>query len=464
MSYTTEAPLLNRRKLLQALIATGAYAAVRSVEKVPGVEAHEDHPYKFPLSDGSGWHFSTEGMVVPGEESSYPEGYSVRNPVWGEYQRLELEGVVGLPLSQTWSVEEDGHTTYFQAFQKQVLEVRQEADDTIAKVKGRAVFDELSRNGKDAWLEYNHSIPPVPWSQWAGDERKPQEQVEAEHYDLLNHVSPRMQEYFQRNPTWDWRDQYGLPMAVRDNMLRTQNAVLKEESGKVSLLPAGEIIRERTDGLIIPTESLLMELSERWRLHNFPFEGRDDGRRLPDSIVGSPLFVSEMRKVLEYMRNNAPAYYQDVLTYVYRMEQIPSGRPGQIHTNADTVRRIVYDSIEEELKDEGNIRQIASGIVHETHHNKLFWTGRQDGEKYGELSALKAQRQFLIDVGDTRYENFFQDIVNNIDDPAYQWWNPYLRRAQNSDVFVINRTDQAYLHPCNFSTRHTRGTHKSSLV
>lgn len=161
---------------------------------------------------------------------------------WTAFEELGGAGAVGYPISRRFAW--DGYVT--QAFQKLVLQWRPERD-AVAFVN---VFDELSKAGKDAWLQQERQVPRPGYPSAPGD---PWEMVVAKHLALLNE-NPAIRSAYLGTP--GWMDRYGLPVAVGDfgvvRVVRSQRAVFQQwlvdvpwaRAGQVVVANGGEVLRD----------------------------------------------------------------------------------------------------------------------------------------------------------------------------------------------------------------------------
>ncbi len=66
----------------------------------------------------------------------------------------------------------------------------------------------------------------------------------------------------------------------------------------------------------------------------------------------------------------------------------------------------------------------ASSLVHDAVHVREYWQGRPSYGRDGELAALQVQLEVLQALAAPQWiVDCTQQIVDNIDDPAYQYWN-----------------------------------------
>lgn len=207
-----------------------------------------------PIEEGM-FYNDTNGGASP------EQGYFVRGQMWNIYRGAGRENVWGFPVSRQWT---DGLGRVSQAFQRGIFQLTIVADGNVQQVEFANVFDELSRQGKDSWLEAVRSTPAS--ANWNSDAGLPWEGVVANHLAVLAE-NPAIRTAFLNNP--DWLNQYGLPMGYADfgnvQVLRAQRAVFQQwmedvpwaRKGEVIIALGGDIAKEA--GGIIPESALVLE-------------------------------------------------------------------------------------------------------------------------------------------------------------------------------------------------------------
>jgi hypothetical protein len=138
------------RNWIATLIAV-ALVAVAVVAGVPSV-AKAEIPPDYPIQDG---HFFTQGSQNLGGAPG--SGYSVTNldgiSFWDAYQSYGGVDGLGYPISRRFVWDDQ----VCQITEKAVLQW----NATAHQVQLVNIFDELSRLGKDDWLDKNKRIPPM---------------------------------------------------------------------------------------------------------------------------------------------------------------------------------------------------------------------------------------------------------------------------------------------------------------
>ena len=185
--------------------------------------------------DISGGHFFTQTNGQPAGTS--PAGYSVTDadgvPFWTEFRRLGGVTRVGYPMSRRFMW--DGFVT--QVFQKAVFQW-QPAEKKVFFIN---TFDQMSRAGKDDWLESFKSTPK-PLDGGVFDAGKSWDRIVADRLALLND-NPAIKAMYYSVP--DPISQFGLPTSrVTDKgnhyVIRLQRAVIQQWKTDVPWAKAGQ--------------------------------------------------------------------------------------------------------------------------------------------------------------------------------------------------------------------------------
>jgi hypothetical protein len=101
----------------------------------------------------------------------------------------------------------------------------------------------------------------------------------------------------------------------------------------------------------------------------------------------------------------------------------PSGRSGVVAVRAGTY---YVASHNEFVYDDPQVGAVsyASGMVHEAVHVREYWQGRPFEGRDVELTALRAQLEVtLLLPTPPELPLCLMEIIDNIDNPAYQYWN-----------------------------------------
>jgi hypothetical protein len=137
---------------------------------------------------------------------------------WSEFQRLGGVDQVGYPISQRFV--HGGFLT--QAFQKLVLQWRPDLGQAVPV----NVFDYLSTDARDAWLDQQRQVPLMPAA--SAEAGQPFDQVVAQRRAVFDPY-PGLAGFYDGAP--DAIDRFGVPVAVKDYdglvAVRLQRSVLQ---------------------------------------------------------------------------------------------------------------------------------------------------------------------------------------------------------------------------------------------
>lgn len=256
------------------------------------------------------------GMFYPIEGD---RGFAVGGDILEALQARGDTAVWGAPVSSEFTDEMGRKTQYFE---KGGFQVEDRGKDGKA-VSFVNIFDELSRLGKDAWLDSTRQVP-LP-QDWSSDQGKPWEQVVQSHLALTDsHLGLR--QAIDSNP--DWLDMYGLPVAIRDygdwvslRMQRANLQLLKKDlpygsTGEVLVANGGTVAKEAGD-LIPPYALEIRSLAEIQR--PFPHEiGTEvDSVRVINNGVRHGLNVTDFTRLNEVAASYAAQHGKKVEVRTY---------------------------------------------------------------------------------------------------------------------------------------------------
>lgn len=165
------------------------------------------------------------------------DGFAVMGAMAQAFQSRGGHPVWGQPISRSWQ-DDSGREN--QAFEKGIFQISSDGQGGYS-LEFANVFDELSRAGKDTWLDDVRQTPrPFDWS---SDESKSWDEIVDNHLSMLAPY-PQLREYVLAQP--DWLDMFGLPISVKDYVawvsLRMQRSNLQLYVENVAWAQAGEIL------------------------------------------------------------------------------------------------------------------------------------------------------------------------------------------------------------------------------
>lgn len=132
-------------------------------------------------------------------------------------------------------------------------------------------------------------------------------------------------------------------------------------------------------------------------------------------ISGSQEFKSTIMSALELLNNNAPDYSPLVIDYLVEIRE--GDHSGvQVETGVFTVGRNTYRT--------QNAVWLASIIVHDAVHVKLFKEGKTYHGKEGESAAIKVQREVLIELDAP--QSYLEHLDGSLE--SSYWEVPFIER------------------------------------
>lgn len=141
-------------------------------------------------------------------------------------------------------------------------------------------------------------------------------------------------------------------------------------------------------------------------------------------VRASDLFAAQMREAMDVLPEEYRSLVNCWLTSI--VEDTTASRPGAggfVSVRSGTYH-VLGHAVPHADNDVGAVADAAGGMVHEAVHVREYWHGRPFEGKDGELTALKAEVEVLLKIP-TFPEQLLclWDLIDNIDDPAYQYWN-----------------------------------------
>ncbi len=140
-------------------------------------------------------------------------------------------------------------------------------------------------------------------------------------------------------------------------------------------------------------------------------------------VIGGKGFISQMEDALDLLRRRAPQWYNYTVSGLARIVQrLESDVPGM-----DVGTRTFYldytDHYPQGYTAWQHISNTAAMLTHEACHQHRADLGLEPGGYPGEKACLAIQIETLKAINAPRFWiDSYQDTLDNIDDPARQWW------------------------------------------
>ncbi|MCY4072882.1 MAG: SH3 domain-containing protein [Chloroflexi bacterium] len=139
------------------------------------------------------------------------------------------------------------------------------------------------------------------------------------------------------------------------------------------------------------------------------------------AIEGSQAFVLKIEQALDILKRRAPAWYDYVLRGLDKIKEVPAS----IHTGVHVAGRTFNISPIHTVDRPGERTAIwlAGIIVHDACHVHQFDAGLPYSHLEGERACLEIQLEALsLIYPNTRDPFGLRVVLENIDNPDYQWW------------------------------------------
>ena len=142
-------------------------------------------------------------------------------------------------------------------------------------------------------------------------------------------------------------------------------------------------------------------------------------------IEGGAGFISQMEDSLETLRTRAPHWYDYTISGLNRIVQrLSSDNPG-MHVDSKTFYLDYTDEYPAGFDPWLHISNSAAMLAHEACHAHRHYAGLESGGYPGEKACLGVNIEVLKAVNAPgHWIAIYQRLLDNIDDPANQWWLP----------------------------------------
>lgn len=139
------------------------------------------------------------------------------------------------------------------------------------------------------------------------------------------------------------------------------------------------------------------------------------------AIEGSAAFVAKIERALDILKRRAPAWYDYVMRGLDKIKEVPTS----VHTGVHVAGRIFNISPIHTVDRAGDrtAAWLAGIIVHDACHVHQFAAGLAYSHLAGERACLEVQIEALALIYPNAQDPFgLRVVLENIDNPAYQWW------------------------------------------
>ena len=139
-------------------------------------------------------------------------------------------------------------------------------------------------------------------------------------------------------------------------------------------------------------------------------------------IEGPENFVSRVKEVLRLLENRSPQWYAYALRGLDKVRLVQEPNVSSIRARTRTWR-VSPDRFFNRTGERGTI-SLASSMVHEACHAHRYLAGLKSGGYEGETACLRVQIEATetFDTLGGRVSGL-RHVLENIDDPEYQWWH-----------------------------------------
>ena len=141
-------------------------------------------------------------------------------------------------------------------------------------------------------------------------------------------------------------------------------------------------------------------------------------------IEGPENFLARVKETLRFLENRSPAWYAYALSGLDKIRLVEGEGPNVSSIRARTrTWRMSPDRFFNRIG-EGGIISLASSMVHEACHVYRYQSGVKSGGYEGEKACLQVQIEATATFDDGGgLVAGLRHVLENIDNPEYQWWN-----------------------------------------
>ncbi len=139
-------------------------------------------------------------------------------------------------------------------------------------------------------------------------------------------------------------------------------------------------------------------------------------------IEGSEDFITWVEAALDLLKDNAPEWYDYVISGLDKIEMIPAVQRSGILIDT---RTYVKASAHNFVTTFRRVVQLAGGMVHEACHVHLWYSGFRETGWRNELPCVQMQLEVTeaLDPFDrASLGSWLRYLIENIENPEYWWW------------------------------------------
>ena len=143
------------------------------------------------------------------------------------------------------------------------------------------------------------------------------------------------------------------------------------------------------------------------------------------AIEGSPAFIARIEETFDLLAERSPHWYQYALTGLDKIQEAPHRQGGAWVWSADARTEIPTSWAFPNRSLEYTLTRLASTLVHEACHIHRHLAGVEPWGLIGETACTELEVATLqkIALPDNGRLKWLLEVLANIHDPAYQWWN-----------------------------------------
>lgn len=145
------------------------------------------------------------------------------------------------------------------------------------------------------------------------------------------------------------------------------------------------------------------------------------------AIHGSAAFVTRVEAALDMLMTRTPNWYNYVVDGLSRVREVPESEGAGVYVGSglfSITPSHAYLDARWGVPVEQAVMWVASILVHDACHVHLYRAGKTHGGLEGERACLTIQIQANNELDPSlRYTFGLPTVLENIDNPEYQWWH-----------------------------------------
>lgn len=138
------------------------------------------------------------------------------------------------------------------------------------------------------------------------------------------------------------------------------------------------------------------------------------------TVVGDEAFTAQADAALALLEAEAADGYAQVVLYIDTIESVSAGSGMDVFTKTFLVGD--ETAFAPGFAEEDQIVWLASTIVHDSCHSRLYAEGAEYSGRDAELACMQDQLGALEAIDNDYFEGYVQSLIDGVDDPDNAYW------------------------------------------